>query len=106
MVQFSGYLTDVELLSQLSERLKNIRISKRITQDELAKMSGLTTRSISKVEAGNSFSVRTLIALMRPLDLIENFNMLVPEPDLTMKNLKALKKQNVLPQRVRKSKNK
>lgn len=54
----------------LSERLKFIRESRKMTQVDLAKLSGLTQSTIANLEKGNKEpSIKSLEALAKALDI-------------------------------------
>lgn len=49
--------------------LKQLRIAKRFTQEQLAEMSGLNVRTIQRVESGHKASVETLKCLAAVLEV-------------------------------------
>ncbi|OFZ81123.1 MAG: hypothetical protein A2583_11685 [Bdellovibrionales bacterium RIFOXYD1_FULL_53_11] len=104
MVQFSPYLSDLEINKLICERIKAIRIARRITRKELAERSGVAPRSIANLEDGKHFSSKTLIPVLRVMDLLEKLDHLLPEPPATIKSLKEIKAIPPQKKRVRKSK--
>ena len=55
--------------------LKQLRIGRHLSQEQLAQMSGLNVRTIQRVESGHNASVETLKCLASALDVdIETLN--------------------------------
>ena len=67
-----------QYLTQLVEKIKLYRVSKGITQQELEEMSGVSKRSISRLELGNSVQLDNLFKILLALDLGDNIDSLVP----------------------------
>lgn len=68
-----------EILTDLGEQLRIVRIERKMSQAELSNHSGVSIHSISNIENGKDFSVSNLISILRSLSLLENLNLLVPE---------------------------
>lgn len=69
-------LTDRALLSLAGQKIKQIRLAKQLSQQELSKRSGLSVFSISQIENGSNTSFLSLLALLRAmgkLDMISSF---------------------------------
>lgn len=69
-------LSDAAILREMGKGLKQMRLNKNITQQELATNSGLDRVTISKLENGNVTTLLTLIQVLRALerlDVLENF---------------------------------
>lgn len=50
-----------------------------ITQNELAKHSGLSLKTISNIERGKDVKFSMIISVLRSLNILENLDGLVPE---------------------------
>ena len=72
-------LTSKAVVSEIATQIKNYRISRRITQKELAEQSGVSLRSISRFEQGADIQLSSLVKILRSLGLLDNLNMLVPD---------------------------
>lgn len=70
---------DRALLSEIGVRLQRERLNRNLTQGELAASSGLSRSTIAKMEAGENFSMETLIRVLRALHLLARLDLLVPE---------------------------
>lgn len=61
----------VDLKKAFGKRLKNIRLSKNLTQENLAELININQRQISKIETGEHFpSANTLEKLCNVLDVL------------------------------------
>lgn len=72
-------LTDASALAMLGERINRQRLQRNQTQAELAAASGVSKRTIERLEAGESTQLSNFIRILRALDLLEGFDLLVPE---------------------------
>jgi len=82
-------------MKTIGERLKEIRLRKNLTQEEIALRAGISKLSVVNAEAGKNISLATLIAILRQLSMIENLELLIPEPTISpilMKKLKGKKR--------------
>ena len=66
-------------LEELGERLRLYRIAMNVTQKELADRSGVSDKSIVRLEKGQSVSLENLIRILNALGLAQNLEMLVPD---------------------------
>jgi transcriptional regulator with XRE-family HTH domain len=95
-------LSNSEIILELGKRLKAYRLKKRLTQQELAEKSGVSLFTIAQIEKGKSVSLFTLIAVLRVLRLLENFEMLLPEIEASP--IEIMKLQGKKPKRIRRKK--
>ena len=63
----------------LGEKIKNLRLSCDLTQEELADKSMVSLSTIKRFENGEDIGLSKLIRLMESLDLIGNFEILIPD---------------------------
>jgi transcriptional regulator with XRE-family HTH domain len=74
-------LTDAALLKLIGGRLARLRLSKNLTQEQLASQAGLGVRTVQRLELGMAATQLSGFArVCRVLGLIENFESLIPEP--------------------------
>ena len=102
MNQFSSYLSDPEIQSLIGERFRQWRIHQGFTQIELTERAGVSRGAIQRLETGQGVDLRTLVALIRSLDLVDQLNNFLPEPEPTIQSLKELKEAVPTRRRVRK----
>lgn len=95
-------LSNDSVLQVLSQRLKAHRINKKLTQQQLADRAGVSLFTIAQIEKGKSVSLNMLIPVLRVLRLIDNLELLVPEPQISP--IALLKQKQVSVKRVRSKK--
>ena len=84
----------------LAETLKEQRLLAGLTQQELADKTGISMRSISRMEQGESVQINSLFTVLIALDLGDNIELLVP--DQSKRPSYYLEKPEDIPKRVRK----
>jgi transcriptional regulator with XRE-family HTH domain len=72
-------LTDRTVLTEIGERLAHRRISLGLTQAQAASEAGLSKRTITRIENGESAQLSSFIRLLRALDMLDRVEALVPE---------------------------
>lgn len=73
--------TDAVILSELGGRIAKIRLDRNLTQAQLAAQAGVSKRTVERLEAGAvATQLSGFIRVCRVLDLIERFDLLIPEP--------------------------
>jgi transcriptional regulator with XRE-family HTH domain len=72
-------MSDETILQELGSRITRHRIDLQLTQADLAVESGLSKRTVERVEAGASTQVSSVIRILRVLDLLDGLNSLIPE---------------------------
>lgn len=89
-----------EFIKELGQKIKIYRIMKEMSQQDLTDKSGVSKRSISRLEQGESVQVDNLFKILLALDLGDNIELLVP--DQTKRPSYYLEKSEDKPKRVRK----
>lgn len=84
-------MTDAQILKELGRRIKKRRLNKNMSQEDIAKRSGLSRRTVSLVETGNSVGLRVIIAILRTFKSLEDLNLLFPEEEISPIELAKLK---------------
>lgn len=77
------------ILEELGKRIKEIRLSRSMSQKELAYYSGVAQSTLIRIENGEGGNLENLMKIMRILDLLQNFDLLVPEQELTPEEIFA-----------------
>ena len=72
-------ITDAQVASELGKRIKMTRVRKKLSQADVAERAGISVFTVSQMENGKNTSLASLIAVLRVLKLLENFDSLVPE---------------------------
>lgn len=78
-MKISNDLTDEAVMAEVGKRLAEARLERNLLQAELAKMAGISTRTLERAEAGHSVQLSNLIRLCRALHLAQHFETLIPE---------------------------
>ena len=67
-----------EILELIGKKLQEYRVSKNISQKQLAEITGVSRSRISDIENGSPSSLVSLIEIMRALKILDNIELLVP----------------------------
>ncbi len=84
-------MSNPAILAEVGKRLKEYRLRKNYTQEELALKSGVSLGSVHKIESGKAVSFAILVSAMRTLRLLDNLETLVTEPPISPVELLKLK---------------
>lgn len=80
-MKIDSKMTDEILLKLIGERLAGLRLARNLTQQQLAEQAGLGLRTVQRLELGaTATQLSGFIRVCRVLGLVENLEMLVPEP--------------------------
>ena len=89
-----------EYIVELGKKIKTYRIMKELSQEDLSDKTGISKRSISRLEQGESIQMDNLFKILIALDLGDNIDLLVP--DQNRRPSYHLEYSDSGPQRVRK----
>lgn len=89
-----------EYIKELGQKIKTYRIMSELSQQDLEDKSGVSKRSISRLEQGESVQLDNLFKIIIALGLGDNIELLVP--DQTKRPSYYLEKTESKPKRVRK----
>ena len=79
-MNLSAHLTDEALLELIGSRLAQRRLSKNLTQGQLAEQSGLGLRTVQRMELGASATqLSGFLRVCRVLGLLDRLDTLIPE---------------------------
>jgi transcriptional regulator with XRE-family HTH domain len=78
---FSWYaMSDPAIIKEIGIQLKNIRLRKNLSQQQLASLSGLYRSTISEIENGRPASLLSFVQLLRGLGKLEILGSMVEVP--------------------------
>lgn len=81
VMKITKQATDETVLAELGGRLTRIRLERNLTQLQLAKEAGISKNTVQRLEAGAvATQLSGFIRVCRVLDVIERFDLLIPEP--------------------------
>ena len=72
--------TDEAILADLGARLTSMRLSRELTQSQLAQDAGVSKRTVERIEAGRSTQLTSFIRILRTLELLDGLESLLPPP--------------------------
>ncbi len=78
-MKYRGTQSNQVILEELGNRIRDNRIAREISQNQLSEKTGVSVRTIQNVESGKSISLANLISILRVLRLVENLDLLIPE---------------------------
>ena len=78
-IDFSVATSD-QIEAALCKRLETIRLSRNITQAQLAEEAGVSPRTIGRLEKGQGVSLDTFIRVLTALRIQQNLEALLPDP--------------------------
>lgn len=79
VMKFSNDLSDDAVLKEIGNRIARYRLNQDKTQAALAQEAGVSTRTMARVEHGDSVQASSIIRILRALQLVENLGTLIPE---------------------------
>jgi transcriptional regulator with XRE-family HTH domain len=91
-------MSDVAIVRQIGNYIKQVRLQQRKTQAQLANISGLNRWTISQIENGDSITLTSLIRVLRALDslyVLNSFEVADEISPLEYAKLKKNKKERV-----------
>ena len=78
-MKLTGYENNEVVLSELAQRIRDQRLVLGLTQVELAKKSGISSRTVARLESGDGIALDGLLGILRSLGILRNLDLLVPE---------------------------
>ena len=72
-----------DVLRELGARLKTLRLQQNLRVQDLAADSGVSPRTIDRLEAGHGIGTENLVRVMRGLGRLQAFEAFVPVPEIS-----------------------
>jgi transcriptional regulator with XRE-family HTH domain len=86
-------LSDPSIVREIGKMLRSLRLSRNLTQAQLAERAGLDRSTIVQLEKGRSATILTLIQILRVLEKLDLLDGLNEEPEVSpLKVAKLLEK--------------
>lgn len=70
------------IASSLGKRLEEIRLSKNISQADLAREAGVSRSTMTRIADGRSISLDSFIRVIKALGLVDHLSALLPDPSV------------------------
>jgi len=74
--------TSEQIEQALCARLAEIRLSRDITQKDLAEKAQISPRTVRRMEKGEGVTLNSLVRVLMALELHHNLNALLPDPSI------------------------
>lgn len=74
--------TSAQIAQALGARLEQIRLSRNMTQQQLAEEAGLSTRTIGRFERGEGAALDTFLRVLIALRLQQPLETMLPDPSI------------------------
>ena len=68
------------LLEETGRKLERLRLSRNITQSDLAQDAGVSLRTLRRLESGEGATLDSFIRILAALKLQQNMDLLIPNP--------------------------
>ena len=86
-MKITGNENNKMILVELGRRIRDVRISRSITQQVLSQNAGVSFSTVVRVENGEGVNIENYMKILRNLDLLPNFDLLIPERQPTPEEL-------------------
>ncbi|MBN2653131.1 MAG: helix-turn-helix domain-containing protein [Spirochaetales bacterium] len=74
--------TSQQIESHLARQIEEIRISRNITQQQLADEAGISLRTLGRLAKGEGVSLDTFLRIIIALNLQDNLKTMLPDPSI------------------------
>ncbi len=79
-MKFGETLSDDAVLTELGQRVAQLRLARNLTQADLAAEAGVSTSTLARLEAGAvATQLSGLVRVCRALGIVDRFELLLPE---------------------------
>jgi transcriptional regulator with XRE-family HTH domain len=79
-MEISNEISDEMILVEFGARLREARLRRNLSQQELADEAGVGRATVARIESGESAHLESVIRLLRALGLLDVLDQLIPEP--------------------------
>ena len=70
------------VMHEIGTRIKELRVTISFSQKELADRAGISQRTVERIENGENVKIENLLNIMRAMNLLQNFEVLVPDQSI------------------------
>lgn len=86
------YDSNAQIMTELGKRLRDVRISEAMLQEDVARLSGSSVSTVNRIEAGKGVNIEHILNYMRAVGLISNLDILVSERSVNLEDMLKLNK--------------
>jgi transcriptional regulator with XRE-family HTH domain len=76
-------MTDAVIIKTLCQSIKQMRLNKNLSQEDLSARAGISRITISRMETGQAINMLTFVQVLRALESLELLNHLNIEPEIS-----------------------
>ncbi len=73
-------MSDAAVLQEIGRRTQRRRLNKNLTQDSIARLSGVSRNSVQKLESGKGITLYSFVRILRAIDALDNLDSFLPDP--------------------------
>lgn len=95
------HTSDDAVLAHMGQRLAALRLSRQMTQAQLADTAGVSKRTVERLENGESVQMTSFVRCLRALGSLNRIEQMLPE--IPVNPILLLERQGKQPQRIRKA---
>lgn len=77
-----GIASSEQVVADLGDRLRRLRLASNVTQADLAHKAGVGTRTLVRLEGGEGGTIDTLVRVITALGLGSHLEALLPDPQI------------------------
>lgn len=81
-MKISGSENNKFIREEIAKRIKAYRIDYPMTREELAEKSGVSLRTIARIESGDTTQFDNIVNIMRALDCLERIDLLFQDSEV------------------------
>ena len=85
-------MSDPAIVVEIGKFIQQMRLNRNLTQEQLAKMSGVNRVTISRFEGGQASTLLTLVQILRALEKLDILNTFHEEAEISPLQLLNLRK--------------
>lgn len=81
-MKIAGTENNKTIRIEIANRIKSNRINYPMTREELAEKSGVSLRTIARIESGETTQFDNIVCIMRALDCLERIDLLFQDGEI------------------------
>ena len=78
-MEFKELTSDHAILEELGKRVREARLDRNLSQADVSAKAGIGRMTLQRMEAGEPFSLTSLIRVLRVLGMLDGLERLMPE---------------------------
>lgn len=96
LMKIFGTENNRTIRKEIANRIKSSRINFPMTREELAEKSGVSLRTIARIEAGETTQFDNIISILRAMNCLDRIDLIFPDdeirPSTILQNKKTRKR--------------